>query len=57
MRNRPASLSWIIGVGLLLIGYYSFPSAWGYGLFGFGLASALWGGLAYLFYPERNHSR
>jgi hypothetical protein len=57
MRNRPASLSWIIGVVLLLIGYYSFPSAWGYGLFGFGLASALWGGLAYLFYPERNHSR
>lgn len=48
------AVSWIvsgIGVVVSLIGYYFTPSAWGYGILGFGLAWILLGILDMFRYP------
>ncbi|WP_196427149.1 hypothetical protein [Paenibacillus woosongensis] len=47
---------WIVlGLGIIvsLIGYYLMPSAWGYGLFGFGTAHMLLGILDMFRDPHR----
>ncbi|WP_199925686.1 hypothetical protein [Paenibacillus bouchesdurhonensis] len=51
--------SWIVlGLGIiaLLLGYYLMPSAWGYGIFGFGLAHMLLGILDMFRSPNRQTS-
>ncbi|WP_138493913.1 hypothetical protein [Paenibacillus pinistramenti] len=49
--------SWIVaGLGIIvsLIGYYLTPSAWGYGILGFGLAHIVLGILNMFRTPARN---
>lgn len=50
-------ISWIVaGLGVIvsLIGYYMTPSAWGYGILGFGLAHILLGILDMFRNPVRS---
>lgn len=52
--------SWsMIGVGIViaLIGYYLSPSAWGYGILGFGLANIVLGVLDMFRHPDRQTSK
>lgn len=51
------TVSWIVtGLGIIvsLLGYYLTPSAWGYGILGFGLAHVLLGILDMFRAPARN---
>lgn len=53
------TVSWIVtGVGVVvtLLGYYLTPSAWGYGILGFGLAHVVLGILDMFRSPERRNS-
>ncbi|EHS57941.1 hypothetical protein P4H71_16315 [Paenibacillus kribbensis] len=50
------TVSWIVtGLGIIvsLLGYYLTPSAWGYGILGFGLAHILLGVLDMFRTPTR----
>jgi len=44
----------IVGVVVALLGWYLTPNAWGYGLFGHGLAWVLLGVLSMFREPARN---
>lgn len=53
------TVSWIVtGVGVIvsLLGYYLTPSAWGYGILGFGLAHIVLGILDMFRSPDRRRS-
>ncbi|WP_193571507.1 hypothetical protein [Paenibacillus psychroresistens] len=50
--------SWVVtGLGVIvsLLGWYLTPSAWGYGIFGFGLAHIVLGLLDMFRVPVRRH--
>ncbi|WP_237728745.1 hypothetical protein [Paenibacillus sp. OSY-SE] len=51
------AVSWVVtglGVVVSLLGYYLSPSAWGYGILGFGLAHIVLGVLDMFRMPERS---
>jgi hypothetical protein len=54
------TVSWIttiVGIIVSLLGYYLTPSAWGYGILGFGLAWIVLGILDMFRQPTRDRSR
>jgi hypothetical protein len=55
---KQMTTSWIVtclGVIVCLLGWYLTPSAWGYGIFGFGLAHIVLGLLDMFREPVRRH--
>ncbi|WP_164931430.1 DUF4175 domain-containing protein [Longirhabdus pacifica] len=53
------TISWIVtGLGVIvsLLGWYLTPTAWGYGIFGFGLAHIVLGILDMFRTPVRNET-
>lgn len=57
VRWMAVTVSWIVtGLGIIvsLLGYYLTPSAWGYGILGFGLAHVVLGVLDMFRQPNRS---